>query len=525
VAQPSPSPSLHRKLVWLSFFRVVTVTVLLGGTAVVSWQVRGEVTGALAPLYGAIIAVYLATLGMSVGLRRGRGERTIAYLQIALDAGVAAAVVATTGGAESVFVFLFSLGIVNGAILLFRRGAIGGVALAVAAYLLSAVALDPGRPSTVTVFVHCAAFALTGVLAAYLAEQLRTTSERLAARESDLAAMTALHHSVVESLTSGLVTLDPSGRITYLNSAAEAITGHRRVDVQGRRVEEVVSFPAGGGREEVEYVNARGERLRLGYTVFPLRTRDDEPLGTAAIFQDLTRLRTMEEAMQRSARLADLGRVAAGLAHELRNPLAAMSGSVELLRGRASAGGDDQRLLDIVLREAGRLDALVSAFLDYARPPPVRRRHTELGALLAETLEVFAHDPAATGAILSPSLVPAWVHCDPDQIRQVVWNLLRNAAQARGAGERLHIEVACGTEPGGAWLRVHDDGPGIPASELDRVFLPFHTTKERGTGLGLATVHRIVDEHGGRIEVESPPGAGAAFVIHLVESRPDLHPT
>jgi two-component system, NtrC family, sensor histidine kinase PilS len=517
----SADPALHRKLVWLAFFRIVTVTVMLGGAGVVSWQARGDGAAALAPLYLTIAAVYVVTIGISLALRWRTAQAVIAYVQIALDVAVAAAVVACTGGTESVFVFMFSLGVVNGAILLFRRGALAGVGLAAVGYVVAVLGVGGAPVSWAVVLVHCSAFGFTGILAAYLAEQLRTTAERLAARESDLAAITALHHSVVESLTSGLVTLDPARRITYMNSAAERITGFALRDVRARPVDEVVVFPTAGGREEVDFVNARGERLRLGYTVFPLRGREGQEMGTAAIFQDLTLLRTMETAMQRSARLADLGQVAAGLAHELRNPLASVSGSVELLRARAPAGGDERRLLDIVLREAERLDQLVSAFLNYARPPPLRRQRTDLAGLLGETLDVFAQDPDAGKVTVARALAPARVDCDADQIRQVVWNLVRNAAQARsGMGSGGRIDVSCGGEPGGGWFRVADDGPGIPPADRERIFLPFHTTKERGTGLGLAIVHRIVDEHGGRIEVDASASGGTAFVVHLVDAPP-----
>jgi two-component system sensor histidine kinase PilS (NtrC family) len=519
MAHPA-DPALHRKLVWLAFFRVVALTILLGGAGLVTWEAHGAASGALAPLFITIVAVYAATIVIAVGLRRHTAPAAIAYAQIALDVAVAAAVVASTGGVDSVFVFMFSLGVVNGAILLFRRGALVGVILAVLGYLV-AVRLGSDAPASLTtVFVHCAAFFFTGALAAYLAELLRTTSERLAERESDLATMTALHHSVVESLTSGLVTLDPAGRITYLNSAAERITGFTTAQVRGRPVGELATFPATGGREEIEYVNARGERLRLGYTVFPLHDPGGQQNGTAAIFQDLTLLRAMEDAMQRSARLADLGRVAAGLAHEIRNPLASMSGSVELLRARAPKDGDERRLLDIVLREAERLDQLVQNFLAYARPASVRRRRTELGALLTEVLDVFVHDAVAAGVRVERDLQTVPVECDPDQIRQVAWNLLKNAAQAMGATPGRPIVVSCRPETGGGWFRIRDGGPGIPAADLERIFLPFHTTKERGTGLGLAIVHRIIEEHRGRIEVESPPDGGVAFVVHLFDAAP-----
>ncbi|ABC80401.1 two-component system sensor histidine kinase NtrB [Anaeromyxobacter dehalogenans] len=509
-------PGLHRKLVWLTFFRLVTVTVLLGGTALVGWQVGGEAGGYLAPLYGVVGATYAGSLVFAVALRRNTGLVAVAYVQIALDVAIATAVGALTGGVESVFVFMFSLAVVNGAILLYRRGAMAAAGMALLGYLVMLAATwRPGAVPVVTVFAHGTAFLVTAALASYLAEMLRSAGERLAEREGDLEAITALHESIVQSLTSGLVTVDRAERVTFLNAAAEQVTGIPMERALGQPVREVLPFQAGTGRDEIEWVNARGERLTLGYTMFPLVGRGGTGIGSAAIFQDLTRLRTMEQAFQRSERLADLGRVAAGLAHELRNPLASMAGSVELLRAQAAPDGDERRLLDIVLREASRLDELVTEFLRFARPAPLRPGSVELSGLLDDALRVFAHDPAAVGLLVARSLDPAPAACDPDQIRQVVWNLLRNAAQALGDGRGARIEVSCGVEDGGAWFAVGDDGPGIPAAELERIFLPFHTTKERGTGLGLAVVQRIVDAHGGRVEVRSTPGEGARFTVHL----------
>lgn len=509
-------PGLHRKLVWLTFFRMVTVTVLLGGTALVGWQVGGEAGAYLAPLYGVVAATYAGSLVFAVALRRRAGLVAVAYAQIALDVAIAAAVGSLTGGVESVFVFMFSLAVVNGAILLYRRGAVAAAGMALLGYLVMLAATwRSGAAPVVTVFAHGGAFVVTAALASYLAELLRSTGERLAEREGDLEAITALHESIVQSLTSGLVTVDRAERVTFLNAAAEQVTGIPLARALGRPLHEVLPFQAGTGRDEVEWSNARGERLTLGYTVFPLMGRGGAAIGSAAIFQDLTRLRAMEQAFQRSERLADLGRVAAGLAHELRNPLASMAGSVELLRGQATIGGDERRLLDIVLREASRLDELVTEFLRFARPPPLRPGAVDLASLLDDALRVFAHDPAAAGLALTRELAAAPAACDSDQIRQVVWNLLRNAAQALGSGRGGRIAVACGGEDGGAWFAVEDDGPGIPAAERERIFLPFHTTKERGTGLGLAVVQRIVDAHGGRVEVRSAPGQGARFTVHL----------
>jgi two-component system sensor histidine kinase PilS (NtrC family) len=270
-------------------------------------------------------------------------------------------------------------------------------------------------------------------------------------------------------------------------------------------------------------VNARGERRLLGYTAFDLEGRRGERAGTAVIFQDLTELRAMEEAVERSKRLADLGQVAAGLAHELRNPLASVSGCVELLRGVEGLSPEDQRIMGIVLRETARLDQLLTRFLEFTRPAPPHRVPVDLAQVVGETVDVFAADPAAQGLSIERALARAPIDCDPDQLRQVAFNLLANAAQAiRDAGRPGTIRVTCAPGPGGgALLAVADDGPGIPAAERRRIFTPFFTTKAKGTGLGLAVVQRIVDAHGGSIGVESAPGQGARFTVRLPGARAD----
>jgi two-component system sensor histidine kinase PilS (NtrC family) len=519
----SADGGLHRKLVWLTLFRIATITVLLGGTVAVNWQFGPSATPVVAPLYGVIAATYGASLLFAVLLGLRLAEPLVAVAQLALDVGIATAVVATTGLSDSVFVFMYLLAIVNGAVVLHRAGAVAGLGLALVAYGAVVLALNPA-PGTVrgALFAHASAFVATAALAGYLAEQLRRTGERLAESESDLAAVTALHESIVQSVTSGLLTLDRRRRVTFLNRAGEHITGFAREAVTGEPAERW--FPAFGetSRGEVELVRAGGERRLLGYTVFPLLGRDTARAGTAVIFQDLTELRAMEETVQRSKRLADLGQVAAGLAHELRNPLASISGCVELLHGGGGLSSEDQRMLGIVLRETARLDQLLTRFLAFSRPTPPDVRRTDLAVMAGETLDVFAADPAAAGLVLERAFSPSPVPCDPDQLRQVLWNLLSNAAHAvREAGRGGRIRVACAPEPdGGATLCVEDDGPGLAADVAARIFTPFFTTRPEGTGLGLAVVQRIVDGHRGRVRLEPAPAGGARFVVRLPGAAP-----
>lgn len=517
---------LHRKLVWLTLFRVVTVTVLLAGTVIVNLELGPEVERDLLPVYAVVAATYLVAIATAAALRARRGLASIAYAQVVLDVLVAAAVVAVTGYSGSVFVVLFSIGVVNGAILQFRRGALVAVALAVPAYLVVALRVDPhgAGVSGTTLLVHSASFVAVAILSSYLAEQLRSAGERIAAQEGALAEITALHESIVASLTSGLLTLDLAGRITYLNPAGEQLTGLRLEEVRGRAAEERFGvFREATSRHEVAWEGPGGRTLRLGYSAFPLRGPGAAAIGSAVIFQDLTALREMEDAVQRSRRLADLGRVAAGLAHELRNPLAAMAGSLELLQTNAPLPPDERRLMDIVLREASRLDGLVTELLEYTRPAPLRRVRTDLSVLVDEALRVFANDPVAARVTIEQDLSPVTVACDPDQTRQVFWNLLVNAAQAAASreGGAGRVRVACRPDARGARLVIEDDGPGIPAADLPRIFLPFFTTKRNGTGLGLPTVQRVVDAHRGSVTVDSSPGRGTRFVVVLPRAGAD----
>ncbi len=511
---------VRRKLAWVILFRLVLDTVLLGGTA--AWQARsGGATPPLATaLYAIVLGTFLASLVFGIWLWSGRWLRALAWAQITVDVAIATGVVAVTGYTDSVFVFMYSLAIVEGALLLFRVGAAGALVLSLAAYVPAVLWAGPGGPA-LGLFAHGGAFVATAALATYLAEQLRRTGERLEARESDLAAITALQEAIVQSVASGLLTLDADDRITFLNRAGEQITGLSAAAVRGQPGARWFSTMQGHtGRDETDSENARGEKLRLGYTQFPLRDRAGVVLGRAVIFQDLSGLRAMEERVQRSERLADIGRVAAGLAHELRNPVAAMSGSIELLRAGLELAPEEARLMDIVTREATRLNELVTRFLEYARPSVPRRAPTDLGRLAADTLEVFANDPAAASIRVERDLAPAPCRCDPDHMRQVLWNLLANAAHAArwhhaatGAGT---VRVRTGTDADG-WVRieVEDDGAGVPPQDLPRLFTPFFTTKERGSGLGLATVQRLVDAHHGTVTVTNGSAGGAHFVVRL----------
>jgi len=271
----------------------------------------------------------------------------------------------------------------------------------------------------------------------------------------------------------------------------------------------------GEGRNELRRADLEIGDLIIGVTVSPLRDLDDEVIGRVINFSDLTELRRLEHNMRRAERLATVGELAAGVAHEIRNPLASISGSIELLRATPQASEDDRALMTIVHREIQRLNVLIGDLLDYARPRPSQPVDFDLGVLVREVIQVARADQSFTDTELAVEVdAPLTVHADPAKLRQVVWNLVRNAADAAATGGK-HVVVEARADGDDITIAIADDGPGIPADQLARIFDPFFTTKQKGTGLGLATCHSIVAEHGGHIDASSEHGKGAKLVVHL----------
>ncbi|HEU5393348.1 MAG TPA: ATP-binding protein, partial [Candidatus Methylomirabilis sp.] len=323
---------------------------------------------------------------------------------------------------------------------------------------------------------------------------------------------------------SGLMTLDPAGRVVAFNRAAEAITGYAEAQVRDRSYETagfsevpgVTAFVAGGGPPpalaggEVTVVRRDGGRIPVGISLSPLWDQEGRVLGLVAVFQDLSEKKRIEEQLRRADRLAAVGQLAASIAHEIRNPLAAISGSIQVLQEEMQPHGQSRQLLDIILREADRLKLITGQFLDFVRPRTPLRKECELVTCLEETV-LLLRQRERTGAEVV-------VAADEDQLRQVFWNISLNAVQAMPEGGTLRVELRdLPGDPEAAAVAVEfsDTGGGIRPEDLDRIFEPFFTTKESGTGLGLSIARRMVEELGGRIEVENRPGEGTTFRVVL----------
>jgi two-component system sensor histidine kinase PilS (NtrC family) len=513
----APPPELLRKLLWLTGLRLLVGTALLAATAVLSFGSGGENLPGRAEtlLYAIIASIYLGSLISVAFLRSGRHLARVAHGQIVGDVLAASGLVYLTGGAESIFTILYPLAIVNAAIGLGRRGAIAGAVLSACAFCLLVLGMEGGYVSAplafldraplptprllLTLAANLSAFLLTAMLSAHLATALQGARKELAERVVELKGLEALHESIVESVASGILTTDASGRITYLNRAASNLTGLLLMEVAGKPLGEVLPELA---HDERHGEAAFGHRI-VGYSAASLTMAEG---GKVIVLQDLTELRRMEEEVRRADRLAALGKLSAGLAHEIRNPLASMCGSVALLGKSPGLAEKERKLLQIVFREGERLEALVREFLAFARPAEPRMENINLGELLEDTIAVFKLDAkaAALDVALDSPLPGVRIRADAGQLRQVVWNLLSNAADAAGQGGKVRARLR--PLDSMAVLEVEDTGPGIAGEDLQRIFDPFFTTKESGTGLGLAIVHRIVEAHGGQLSVSSTPG-------------------
>jgi len=376
-------------------------------------------------------------------------------------------------------------------------------------------------------------FFLVAFLASHLAESLRRVGEELSATSASLADLERRSEHILQSIHSGLVTTDLDGRITYCNRAAERIAQIQGAAITGRGFAEVFRLECGddpwGGsaallkesplRLEGRIVG-RGDEPLLGMTFSPLRDEHERVTGVICSFQDLTRIRRMEEQVRRSDRLAAVGELAAGMAHEIRNPLASLSGSITMLREDLDLDGTGRELMDIVAGEVSRLDALITDFLGYASPREPRPSPTDLGALARETSALLLQTRPGSWKIeiTNRGAGPVLAEVDPQQVRQVFWNLSLNAVEAMPGGGLLDITLE--REREAVRVAFADSGGGISPEAMPRIFTPFYSTKERGTGLGLAIVFKIVEAHHGRIEVENRPGQGATFRVEFPGQPP-----
>jgi two-component system sensor histidine kinase PilS (NtrC family) len=551
---------LAGRLQYLMLWRVLFLSLLLGASIFIQVKETKTYFGYIQTSHYLLIAIlFFLTFVYAIIFKYSKNLLWLAYLQLLVDSLFITAIIYTTGGIESIFSFLYMLTIISGSIILYRRGSMViasscsifyGLLLNLHNYdIIHPLGTHVPIPVEYQTFypfflilANITAFYLVAFLSSYLSEQTRKSRVELKTKQLDIDKLEVLNESIIKSITSGLIALDAQNRIILLNPAAQEIFGLKEDNILGRQIGDALPFLNDylinqqqpsidiGVKAplftDFPYVTPEGEKINLRLSVSPLRLFLGERKGCILILQDMTEIRQIEEKLKKVGELALIGELAAGISHEIKNPMASISGSIEMLRYGMEKDDVKIRLMDIISREIARLNHLVNDFLLFARPRKANIREFHLNQLITESLELFKnsqHWPKKL-KIITHFYGHTEIESDPEQIKQVLWNLFVNASEAMPGGGSLHISTTLESETSPQDQRrvritVRDTGSGFHDKALSHLFTPFFTTKEEGTGLGLAIVKRIIDGLKGEIYGSNHAEGGAEVTIVLPVSN------
>lgn len=516
--------------------RVIISTILLGSGAFV-YYVRGARTEALylVAILSVVYILSLLYLLLRAYLKHYPGF--IQATQIAFDILLVSSVVFVTGGRSSPFIFLYVLIIIYASIFLTKIASyvtaiVSGLIYIFIVYYQTSLELpaDSGaltgansiwrEGGLVSTYFHLTGFLLIAVLGGYLSDRIRSAGRELGESEKTLRVLKNLHENILQSLTSGLITVDLDGSIISVNKTGREILGlSGERGLLGRDLSSVISGLqisqiSSSHREQTTYTRPDGRTLMLGFSSSDLKDTDEAVQGYIIIFQDLTEVKQLEERLRTSEKMAILGQLSAGLAHELRNPLSAISGAVEMLREDVEPSQENERLIRVATQEVERLNLLVEDFLILTMPIQKQTVPVDLGEVVSDTVDSFTKIMGRKKIYIVNGLDKGiYVRAHSYRLKQAVWNLLLNSVDAMPDGGQ--ITVSSELNGGSAVVKFSDEGRGIDDKIVSRLFDPFFTTKEVGTGLGLAIVQKIIEGYNGQINVVSSPGNGATFMISL----------
>lgn len=536
--------ALHEKLKWLMLFRLIVAIILLLTGILIQFREKGTVLNSITTtIYTLAGLVFFLSFIYLPLLKHVKKLSRLAYSQTLIDIIIITFVVYISGGTTSPLSFLYILTIVSSAIVTYRTGGYWSASLSSIFYgllvnleyyhlmpsmaeVITGTAQEiPGRV-LYTLTANIAAFYLVAFLSGQLALQAQEAEDALLKKKIDFEALKSLNNDIVKNITSGLMTINNRGEITSFNSAAEIITGYTIEEIYGRKAMEIFPYlkdevintnlTAHKTRWESWFKRNDGKDYYLGFSLSPLKDSKELQVGEIVIFQDLSSLKMMEDELKKADRLAALGTFAAGVAHEIRNPLASISGSIEILKSNLREDFN-ARLMDIVLREVDRLNMLITEFLNYAKPTKPDKRPINLNDIVNEVLEIFLNSKDKRNDIIIHTNLGEMnlILADKDQIKQVFWNLLKNATEAIEGSGKIEVETSMSVDEGKkvGKIVVKDDGCGMVDECIKKIFDPFYTSREGGTGLGLAIVHNLVKAHDGSLTVDSHPKEGSTFTL------------
>ena len=517
---------------WLVKVRIIVLTFLLGIELIVA-----QFTPVSIPLklfVSVLLLWYTFSLLFVLLISFWREHRLHSLLQVLTDLAMVTLIVQVTGGLDSSLNFLYPLVIIVACILLPR---VWAYLIAALAFILYGALLELNYydviPSFSTshpqlkalqaiIFINLFAFLTIAYLAGLLAAKLRQVDVQLKDTSGALANLQALHENIIQSISDGLITTGLDGHITLLNKAAQKMLERPQSELLDKPVNELFldRLPHVGSaqpRSEVRFTAPNGFRKTFRVIVSALEVPEQGPVGFVYTFDDLTEIRRLEREVRMHDRLAAVGRLASAIAHEIRNPLTSIAGSVAMLGGIPDLNEEHRQLLQIVTRESDRLNNIITDFLAYSRGKQYQFAHVNLLPLLEDTLTLLEHRMIAenTGITIERcfAVKQAWSLADGDKIKQVFWNFCENAVRAMKGGGKLTVSLE---QLGEDWqINFADTGPGISPQQKEKIFEPFQSQFEGGTGLGLAIVYQIVQAHEGKVFARSQLGHGSTFVLRL----------
>jgi len=537
---------------WLMLARVIIVTFLLGLTTFIEIMgMESQSAISVSMLFNTILLTYILSILFLLLPKYLPNISLNIYIQSICDIALVTAMLYATGGVRSIYSVFYPLIVIYSVIFLARKGgfiiaSVAGIFYGLFANLefngviyplfadhIADYPLNAGYAFT-RIITHILSFYLIAFLASFVVEQERKTRTLLAEKQGAFDQLDLLHRSIIESVDTGILTINLNGQMKSFNRAATEITGLSFRDIENRKLSDIflhppplqTEFEIEGKRSliktrfETAFLTGNKRSLVLGGSVSPLRDPSGILIGNIIVFQDLTAINEMKESLEESRRLALIGEMAAGLAHEIRNPLASISGSIQMLREDFMRNETNARLMQIILRGKDQLESFLKDFLLMARPAPGIRELFDIKETIREVIESLRCVPdwhERRDVVMTLADEPLNIRANKMEIRQVIWNLILNAVKAMPDGGVLKVEghPSRGGERDGVVINIGDTGFGIDEQDFKKIFEPFYTTRDTGTGLGLAVVSRIMEAYEGKIHVQSESGKGTVFTLWI----------
>lgn len=490
-------------------------------------ETRIDASAVLYPLYILISISLFLQIGFFSLFRKLHDNRWIVEFLFFFEAFYVTGLIYYVGVQQSLLIFLYLVNLILCGMVFQRLGALR-LALWTSFLFSFIVSLDTGLTGDtayLAVGVNVLAFFTVAYLSGYLSEQLNIMGEELKERVRDVETLRNLNELILNNVNSGLITVDRNHKILQANPSAQYILGVSSGEILGKNLEDY--FPgldvrqAPDGKEFDLKMKREGEKRILSLNMSRLVDEAGQSQGRIVSFQDHTHLRALEKRLRQSEKMAAIGQLATGIAHEIRNPLAGISGSIQLLQGGDSDAEQSAKLMGIVTKEIARLNNLITEFLDFAKPEAPMEDHIDLGSLLEETAMFIKNDTQLGNLKIDFNLQEgAQILGNRDKLRQAFLNIIVNGVQAMESVENPEINLAVKKQGKYVFVSIKDHGTGMSEELKERIFEPFHTTKHKGTGLGLAITHSIIEAHNAEVLVESEVGHGTEFRLQFKSLNP-----